>query len=417
MYSFETNKIQFNSQFDRTTQVSRKYISRETQAGSTDAPDGAEKVIHFESAPADGPESNPYRPEQDADGSISSLTKQIVDQKARIQAISKKQHDFEEEIRMLQGRQPVNVTRSDRTEFENLGNEFQSNRIIKGITSIVDEEMRSRISNIEKQLDYEKRHSETFSMNVEENLKKFLAVEKNLKTTNIRLEEEIKETTEKLIRAERLSAMGELASRLAHDLRNPLTAIKGTIQILKHTSGQSLDDLGRRRIDLIEKSIFRMTHQIESVLDFVRQTPLKRKSASLNEIIISAIQTLMVPSNVSIIFPKDDAVIVCDSDKMQIVFANIILNSIQAIEGRNGEIVIDTSVQDGKILITIKDTGPGIDPSILGKIFEPLFTTKQEGTGLGLSSVKNIVEQHDGKISVGVNPTTFSILLPLQQAP
>lgn len=393
--------------------MSRKYISRETQAGSTDAPDGAEKVIHFESTPAEGQGSNPYRPEQDANSSISSLTKQIVDQKARIQAISKKQHDFEEEIRMLQGRQPVNVAPSDRTEFENLGNEFQSNRIIKGITSIVDEEMRSRISNIEKQLDYERRHSETFSMNVEENLKKFLAMEKNLKTTNIRLEEEIKETTEKLIRAERLSAMGELASRLAHDLRNPLTAIKGTIQILKHTSGQSLDDLGRRRIDLIEKSIFRMTHQIESVLDFVRQTPLKKKSASLNEIIISAIQTLMVPSNVSITFPKDDAVIVCDSDKMQIVFANIILNSIQAIESRNGEIAIDTSMQDGKILITVKDTGPGIDPSILGKIFEPLFTTKQEGTGLGLSSVKNIVEQHDGKISVSVNPTTFSILLPL----
>lgn|GEM_PF-1250285 len=394
--------------------MSRKFINKDDDIEDADVLVRPKKEVHFGNAPANNTHGvNGFDSDaKEASNDISSLTEQIVEQKTRIQEISKKQRDFEEGLKMLQGGNSNRQVQKT-TEFENLGNEFQSSRIIKGISAIVEEEMRNRISNIEKQLTYEKKHSETFSSNLEENLKKFFFVEKDLKIANTKLEEEIRDTTEKLIRAERLSAMGELASRLAHDLKNPLTAIKGTIQILKHTSSQTLDDLTKRRIDLIEKSIFRMTHQIDGVLDFVKQTPLKKRSCSLNEVIVSAIQTIMIPPNITVSFPETDPIIVCDPDKMQVVFANIILNAVQAVENKVGEIVIDAAIKGTMLKITIKDTGPGIDPYALDKIFEPLYTTKQEGTGLGLASAQNIVTQHNGKITAIANPAEFSILLPL----
>ncbi|MEM4252474.1 MAG: ATP-binding protein [Candidatus Nitrosotenuis sp.] len=98
---------------------------------------------------------------------------------------------------------------------------------------------------------------------------------------------------------------------------------------------------------------------------------------------------------------------------MQVVFANLILNSIQAVGTKKGKIAIHASKTEKDLLIAVEDDGPGIDPRVLGRIFDPLFTTKQEGTGLGLASVKNIVNQHGGKISASTNPTIFSIKIPL----
>ncbi|MEM3170472.1 MAG: HAMP domain-containing sensor histidine kinase, partial [Candidatus Nitrosotenuis sp.] len=187
--------------------------------------------------------------------------------------------------------------------------------------------------------------------------------------------------------------------------------IKGTVQIIKKTS-KNLDDSTLKRIDLIEKSIFRMTHQIDGVLDYVKGTPIKKKPSSLNEIIISALQTLMIPSNITIHFPKDDIVLLCDAQKIEIMLANMILNAIQAIGDSKGTISIRAKKQQNNILIKIEDSGPGIPTRIMDKIFDPLFTTKQEGTGLGLASCKSIVEQHNGTIFVSNNPTTFSISLP-----
>ena len=109
--------------------------------------------------------------------------------------------------------------------------------------------------------------------------------------------------------------------------------------------------------------------------------------------------------------PSNDASITCDTKQIEVVFSNILLNSVQAMEN-SGEIKIRITENDENVSIEIEDSGPGIPEDKIEQIFEPLFTTKSSGTGLGLVSSKNIVEQHNGTITVKNNPTNFEIKLP-----
>lgn len=397
--------------------MNRKYLNRDDDKNKeADIFDKNEKEVFFEKDPAqnstEGQFSELGGDIKEANKYIGSLSKHIANQKSKIDTIKKMQSDFEKELNVLtQIGKPISIQTS-KTEFEDLGKEFESDKIITDITEIVEKQVQNRIMALESQLQEEKRNSDEFKKMLEQNLKKFNNLEKSLKDQKLVLESEVRKKTEKLIQAERLSAIGELASRLAHDLKNPLSAVKGTAQLIRVTN-KNLDELTLKRIEIIERAIFRMTHQIDGVLDYVKGTPLvKNQPSSLNETIISALQTLLIPTNITINFPKDDIIILCDSHKMQIVFSNMILNSIQAIGATKGTINIRTKKKQNNVEIRIEDSGLGISDQIFDKIFEPLFTTKQEGTGLGLASCKNIIEQHNGTISVSNKPTTFTISLP-----
>lgn len=397
--------------------MNRKYLNRDDDKNKeADIFDKNEKEVFFEKDPAqnstEGQFSELGGDIKEVNKYIGSLSKHIANQKSKIDTIKKMQSDFEKELNVLtQEEQPIPV-QTNKTEFETLGKEFESDKIIADITKIVEKQVQNKIMVLESQLQEEKRNSDEFRRMLEQNLKKFNNLEKSLKDQKLVLESEVRKKTESLIQAERLSAIGELASRLAHDLKNPLSAVKGTAQLIKVTN-KNLDELTLKRIEIIERAIFRMTHQIDGVLDYVKGTPLvKNQPSSLNETIISALQTLLIPTNITINFPKDDIIILCDSHKMQIVFSNMILNSIQAIGATKGTINIRTKKKQNHVEIRIEDSGLGISDQIFDKIFEPLFTTKQEGTGLGLASCKNIIEQHNGTISVSNKPTTFTISLP-----
>jgi signal transduction histidine kinase len=397
--------------------LNRKYINRDEDDKKTDAFDKQDKEIFFEKDPAKnstaGQFANLGDDIKDANEYINNLSKHIANQKSKIDSIKKMQTNFEKELGMLiPVGKPIPV-QTDKTEFEILGKEFESDKIITDITEIVEKQVQNRILALESQLHEERRNSDEFKIILENNLKKFNDLEKTLKGQKSILEGEVREKTERLIQTERLSAIGELASRLAHDLRNPLSVIKGTAQLIKITN-KNLDDITLKRIELIEKSIFRMTHQIDGVLDYVKGTPIiKKRPSSMNDTIISALQTLMIPINITINFPKEDVVMLCDSQKMQIVFSNLILNAIQSIGEAKGTINIRAKKKQNNIEIKIEDSGPGIAQSVYDKIFDPLVTTKQEGTGLGLASCKSIIEQHRGTISASNKPTTFTITLPL----
>jgi signal transduction histidine kinase len=397
--------------------MGRKYLNRsEKQGDSEDILDKTKKEIYFEKSPSSESTESKFDGLGDdihnLDQYISSLSKHLISQKAKIEAMKKMQTEFEKEIGLLNpGERPIPI-QIKKTEFEDLGIEFESDKIIGDITSIVEKQVQNRILVLESQLEEERKNSDEFRKILGDNLKQFNRIEKGLKKEKSRLESEIREKTKKLVQAERLSAIGELASRLAHDLKNPLSVIKATVQLIGHTN-QNLDDLTKKRIALIEASIFRMTHQVDGVLDYVKATPLKRKSSSLNDVIMSALQTLIIPPNVSINVPKADITFLCDPQKIEVVISNMILNSIQAIGNEKGTINIRTKKQQNSVVIRIEDSGSGVPQSIIDKIFDPLFTTKEEGTGLGLASCKNIVEQHNGSISVSNNPTVFSITLPL----
>ncbi|HEX9845565.1 MAG TPA: ATP-binding protein [Candidatus Nitrosotenuis sp.] len=265
---------------------------------------------------------------------------------------------------------------------------------------------------LQKNLEEEKQLTKQLNETLQQNLLKISKIDEDLEHRKNHLEVEVDEKTKKLLASEKMTAIGELSARLAHDIKNPLTMIKNTVKILRTQEGKQIDEYVLKRFDMVDDSIFRISHQIDGVLDYLKCTPLKTAPASLVGILKSSILPLSIPANVKINFPSADLTLKCDAIKMEIVFGNILLNSLQAIADTQGQIYVRFAKKPGSVIIELVDSGPGIAQEHIEKIFDPLFTTKQKGTGLGLTSCKNIIDQHGGKISAKTNPTTFTIVLP-----
>ena len=203
------------------------------------------------------------------------------------------------------------------------------------------------------------------------------------------LENLVEEKTEELLKSERLSAIGELSGRLAHDLRNPLSVIKMSVDLLKQSNAESKssDESFEKRIGLIEKSVERISHQVDDVLGYVRISPLKISTVLISELIQNSIDKINIPDDVQINLQKSEIKLDCDPLKLDPVFINLVVNSIQAMPN-GGEIKIQIKQESDNVLLDFIDSGNGIPEKDLDKVFEPLFTTKQKGTGLGLASCK-----------------------------
>ncbi|MEX0862350.1 sensor histidine kinase [Nitrosopumilus sp.] len=224
---------------------------------------------------------------------------------------------------------------------------------------------------------------------------------------------ELKHLSEESIKSERLSAIGELSARLAHDLRNPLSVIKMSVDLLKNTTSDSRisDPQITSRIDLIDKSVDRIAHQVDDVLDYVRHSPLKISHVSLRQLVLSSVEKIKIPKDIQIKIFEKNIEFDCDPIKLEAVFINLIMNAIQAIPD-TGNVEIKINEKNDYVLLEFIDSGDDLSDENVDKIFEPLFTTKQKGTGLGLAICKNIIEQHGGTIRVKTHPTTFIVTLP-----
>ncbi len=210
---------------------------------------------------------------------------------------------------------------------------------------------------------------------------------------------------------EKLTVIGQLSSNIAHDIRNPLGTIKNAGVVIDKENRDQNNTISRE-LKRINISVRRISHQVEEVLNYVRTTPMILKPNSINQILQETVEDLDIPSNISINIPKNDVTINIDHEKILIVFVNIILNAIQSIGGDKGYIIIRINEEKSNITIEFENSGPNIPSNNLKQIFEALTTTKLEGTGLGLSSCKNIIEQHKGEIWASTNPVIFSIRLP-----
>jgi len=219
-----------------------------------------------------------------------------------------------------------------------------------------------------------------------------------------------KELSKKLVEAERLSAIGELAARIAHDIRNPLGVIKnslGNIKLLKNDP-DGID----RTINRCDRAVDRIAHQIDGVMGFLKETPLEMNRVSLTEIIKSAMMGIPEHQEIDIIVPSKNIFIFGDRIKLESLFYNLIINAIQKLKTKGIITIKSFEESNEKIVITVSDNGESIPEQTIKKIFDPLVTSKQSGTGLGLASCKKIVEQHNGTISVSNDPVTFTIILP-----
>jgi len=220
---------------------------------------------------------------------------------------------------------------------------------------------------------------------------------------------EIDKIRDELVRKEKFAALGQLAGNIAHDIRNPLTTLKNSMFLIKKSPNPQTVQKEEPRIN---RSIDRIAHQVDDVLEYVGFSPLQFSKKSIGEILISSYHSIPIKDNINFNFPDNDIKIECDDKKLERVFTNIILNATQAIGSDKGSIDVRINDKDDRIEIDFENSGPTIDEENLEKVFEPLFTTKMEGTGLGLASCQNIVNLHGGIISVTSPPTIFTVRLP-----
>jgi len=218
--------------------------------------------------------------------------------------------------------------------------------------------------------------------------------------------------TKTIIKKERTSALGELAGRFSHDIRNPLSNINMALNLIQKDNDLESNEKVREKFQIISRNLNRISRQVDDVLDFIRVHPLEKEDVSLNSLLRDCVASLTIPKNIKINFPQKDLFVFGDPFQLQIVFKNILNNSLQAIGEKEGKIIIRSMEDSKNVFVEFEDSGPGFVGLKSNEIFELLTTTKETGTGLGLVSCKQIVENHKGSISVRENPTTFIIKIP-----
>jgi len=337
------------------------------------------------------------------------INSQLADRLLRIEKIKQSHENFEREIELLQTEKNKQIKKTRISD--ELINEPESVKATRELSNLIQQYAVEKLEMMKKLFDSEKKQSTELNTKLQENLTKITISEERLKQQREHLEIKIRDKTNKLIQAERLSAIGEISARLAHDLRNPLTVIKGTVEIIKARNKKIDTEFSSKQIEMMERAVARMSNQIDEVLDFVKIQTLHATRNSLFETIGLSVTKIKKSADFSINVVGNNVQFVYDADKLEVVFDNVITNAVEAINEK-GQIDIRVNDNLNEIVIEIEDSGTGVPDELLTKIFEPLFTTKQRGTGLGLASCKRIIEQHGGSIHVKSKPSMFIIKLP-----
>jgi signal transduction histidine kinase len=222
-------------------------------------------------------------------------------------------------------------------------------------------------------------------------------------------------------RAEHLATMGELAAGLAHEIRNPLAGIAGVIEII----GRDLPATSPARavVKEVRQEVLQINRIVSDLLECARPKPPETRLSDINATVEHAVmfsRQQALSKSIDIEFRHQSVPLEVEHDSNQVnqVLLNLLLNSIQSIDHR-GKITVTVERHDGVATIAVTDTGRGIAPEHLPHIFRPFYTTKGNGTGLGLSLARRIVEEHGGRIEVVStvgHGSTFTVFLPLRRA-
>jgi two-component system, sporulation sensor kinase E len=228
----------------------------------------------------------------------------------------------------------------------------------------------------------------------------------------------LRETEERLRRTEKLSIVGELSASVAHEIRNPLTSLKGFVQLLQ------MDDVKHQYYyQIMLDELNRINHIVGELLLLAKPQILKYTNADLQKIlkdVISLLSTEASLYNVQIesFLPEKDILIECEPNQLKQLFINLIKNSIEASQKGGTVSIVLEQTKENNVLITVKDTGCGITKERLEKIGEPFYSSKEKGTGLGLTVSFKIVQSHKGTIrydSEKNQGTSVHITLPVKQ--
>jgi signal transduction histidine kinase len=229
----------------------------------------------------------------------------------------------------------------------------------------------------------------------------------------------IEEREHRLIRSERLATVGRMAAHITHEIRNPLASLGLNVELLADEVGQ--DDEARKLVTSISKEVDRLSEITENYLSFVRLPKPKLERLDLGALATSVLEfaggELAQAGIVWAIEPEPGLPeIVADESQLRQALINLVRNAKEAMAGGGRLLVEVGKVDGGQVRLALADSGPGIPPENLTQIFEPFFSTKAKGTGLGLALVQQIVSEHGGRIEVDCPPgggTRFTILLPV----
>ena len=219
-------------------------------------------------------------------------------------------------------------------------------------------------------------------------------------------------------KSEQLAAVGELAASIAHEVRNPLAGMKGALEVLRTELAVKPQNL--EIVDELLAQIARLEHLVRDLLTYARPRALSRQCFDVQEMIDRLLrqhkdEADRVGVTVHRIYGPGTGQLVADPLQMEQVFLNLIYNAMQAME-EGGTLTVSTHAERGELVIGFEDTGKGIPPADLGRIFQPFFTTRHRGSGLGLPIVSKIVEAHGGTITVASDPcrgTAATLRVPI----
>ena len=255
--------------------------------------------------------------------------------------------------------------------------------------------------------------------------------EEALRDYNTRLEADVAERThelqdaqEKLVRQEKLAVLGQLAGGVGHELRNPLAVINNAVYYLKLVQPDA-DEKTRKYHAMIEHEVHNAEKIITDLLDFARIKSVDRSSLAVPELVRAVLERFPPPESITtaLELPADLPQVFADPRQMEQVLGNLVVNACQAMP-EGGQLTINaqpSSFSDGQpaVCIHVKDTGTGITPENMQKLFEPLFTTKPKGIGLGLAVSRKLVEANNGRIEVHSQPgqgSMFTLYLPVNSS-
>jgi signal transduction histidine kinase len=221
---------------------------------------------------------------------------------------------------------------------------------------------------------------------------------------------------EQLVRQERLAAVGQLASAVGHELRNPLGVISNSLYLIRGATADTADERLHRHVSTAEREVSAATLIISDLLDFARSREPIITNVDVENLVDEALEVAPPPAGISVVRENGSsvAVVAADRDQLRQVLLNLITNGYDAM-AEGGELRVSTAAVGGRVDIKIADNGSGIDGDARGRLFEPFFTTKARGVGLGLAVTQRIVGAHDGSIAVDSQPgegTTFTVSLP-----
>ncbi len=238
----------------------------------------------------------------------------------------------------------------------------------------------------------------------------------------------LRSTQDELVRKNRLAILGQLTATVSHELRNPLGAMRPSLYIVRKLMSNE-DSRLTQAVERIDRSITRCDHIIDELLDFTRIQNLEPRPTAIDDWLGGVLNELTVPQGISVVrkpgLPGLETML--DPDRLRRAVINVYDNACQVMledtaagNSKALTLTVATRQQDGRIEIAFADTGPGIAADVLARIFEPLFSTKSFGVGLGLPTIKQIMEQHGGGIEVDSevgHGTCMMLWLPVHPSP